>query len=44
MEDIVYAMHSAYVDHEPKIYQWLPTSLEDTADTLVAARSNSEFI
>jgi hypothetical protein len=42
MEDVVYAMHSAYVDHHEAICEQLPTNLEDVADTMVTARNNTE--
>lgn len=42
MEDVVYALHSAYVDHHDDICNQLPTNLEDVADTMVVARKNSE--
>lgn len=42
MEDVVYAMHSAYVDHHEAICNQLPTNLEDVADTMVLARKNTE--
>ncbi len=42
MEDLVYAMHSAYMDHEPAISMWMPCTLEEFADSMVLARKNSE--
>lgn len=42
MEDMVYAMHSAYMDFHESVSNQLPTSLEDVADTMVVARSNTE--
>lgn len=42
MEDVVYAMHAAYVDHFEEIGNQLPTGLEDVADTMVVARKNTE--
>ena len=42
MEDMVYAMHSAYVDFHWSLNGQLPTSLEDVADTMVVARKNCE--
>ena len=42
MEDVVYALHSAYVDHHETICNQLPTSLEDVADTMVLARKNTK--
>ncbi len=42
MEDVVYAIHAAYVDHHEAICNQLPTSLEDVADTMVVARNNVE--
>jgi hypothetical protein len=40
MEDVVYALHAAYVDHHEEICDQLPTNLEDVADTMVMARKN----
>lgn len=42
MEDVVYAMHAAYTDHEQGIDAWLSTGLEDFADTMVLARKTAE--
>lgn len=42
MEDMVYAMHSAYMDFHESVNDQLPTSLEDVADTMVLARKNTE--
>lgn len=42
MEDMVYAMHSAYIDFHESVNDQLPTSLEDVADTMVLARKNTE--
>lgn len=42
MEDMVYAMHAAYVDFHESVNEQLPTSLEDVADTMVLARKNTE--
>jgi len=42
MEDMTYAMHSAYVDHFPGINSQIPVELEDVADTMVMARKNTE--
>lgn len=42
MEDVVFAMHAAYVDHFEPICNQLSTSLEDFADGMVLARKNTE--
>jgi hypothetical protein len=42
MEDMVYAMHSAYVDFHWAVNAQIPTNLEDVADTMVVARKNTE--
>jgi uncharacterized protein YukJ len=40
MEDVVYAMHAAYVDHNEAINSHMSVSLEDVADAMLKARSN----
>jgi len=42
MEDIVYAMHSAYIDHFDVIERHMPNDLESFADSMVIARRNTE--
>jgi carbamoylphosphate synthase large subunit len=42
MEDVVYAMHAAYVDHFQEIGDQLSTDLESVADFMVVARKSTE--
>jgi hypothetical protein len=41
MEDIVYAIHAAYVDHNKDINEQLSEPLEYVADKMVQARRNA---
>lgn len=41
MEDIVYAIHAAYVDHNETINEQISEPLEYVADAMVRARRNA---
>jgi hypothetical protein len=43
MEDIVYAMETAYQDRYPGVGAWLTEPMEHVADRMVKARENAEF-
>lgn len=44
MEDLVYAMHAAYVDHFDDVAVWIAKSLEETADEMLMARTVAAHI
>lgn len=44
MEDLVYSMHAAYVEHYDDINVWIAKSLEDTADEMVMGRKVAALI